>query len=342
MYHITAIQKFAEALETDNTDKILKRFYEEKFDINMEGRCGNTPLHVAASLGKSDFVRLFLIMGANPNQEITSGKTALTIACSKDNIKNAEILLQHPMTLSPRKGPSLFFQANQSKNPSMAKNLIKYGMWPEKASDMLPNPSLSLQELIAVNIHVNPRIRERYLSRDKNLITDDLVNFIEQEKVSYEDNEALIDAIKNNDPRKLLSLLMNGCIFSDMGSGMDNEEKHSFLGYAAKHGYLLIAKILVIFGGAILTQPAENSRAITAYQIAQENSQTEIANFISAIKLNRYALLKEYFVAKEKGPEQIDAFFEGAENQLHKMYDDLIQEVESLTEESADVARMEV
>jgi len=187
-----------------------------------------------------------------------------------------------------------------------------------------------LQDLIKANIHANPDIKARYLKREDNLVPQHLEEFINQDRTFYRGNKKIKRAIQDNDPSTLLSLLMQGYLFNDRSTGIPGDEKYSFLGYAARHGHVLTAKILVVFGGAILTQTAQNYGFQTAYDIAVERGHHEIADFLRSTKYNQHLLFREYLSTKEEGPEALTAFFEAAEQQQAELFESIIEDVEAL------------
>src|SRR5260221_79472 len=78
------------------TEAVARLLVEWKADVNARGWMGRTPLHVAASQGRTDIVRLLIHHGADVNAQRTRGDIPLHWAA---NAEIAQILIENGAVL---------------------------------------------------------------------------------------------------------------------------------------------------------------------------------------------------------------------------------------------------
>jgi 26S proteasome non-ATPase regulatory subunit 10 len=75
--------------------KLLSSSDEAKTVINSKDDEGWAPLHSAASIGNAELVEVLLTRGADVNAKNNGGRTALHYAASKGRLEIAQLLLTH-------------------------------------------------------------------------------------------------------------------------------------------------------------------------------------------------------------------------------------------------------
>lgn len=76
--------------DLDTVQVLLSR----EADPNLPAdRCGDTPLHIAASLARPDMTKLLLLHGANPRAADSHGDTPLHVAASHGRVEHIQLLL---------------------------------------------------------------------------------------------------------------------------------------------------------------------------------------------------------------------------------------------------------
>ena len=68
---------------------------KEGANLNAKNGLGETPLHWAVQMGRSEVVRFFIDKGANPNGRTKNGGTPLHWAASKGDVDVAEVLISN-------------------------------------------------------------------------------------------------------------------------------------------------------------------------------------------------------------------------------------------------------
>jgi len=69
----------------DNKFEIIKALLDGGADVNIQTIMGNTILHSAVFIGKIEYVKMIVEKGVDINIKNNNKKTALDIACEKDN-----------------------------------------------------------------------------------------------------------------------------------------------------------------------------------------------------------------------------------------------------------------
>ncbi len=99
--HTLDMEEFVTLLDNGSTLEDIKAFVSSldlnelsKF-INQPDACDNYPIHIAINKGRDDITRWLLVSGADPSLKNYWGKTALSIAESKDDKITIALLKQY-------------------------------------------------------------------------------------------------------------------------------------------------------------------------------------------------------------------------------------------------------
>ena len=94
LQRLNCLQHKTDKTSIDDKDlQLLRSLVDAGADVTVSTSHGQCPLHIACSLGLCEVIRLFLQHGANCNQMMHDGTTALRIACEKQNVAAVELLL---------------------------------------------------------------------------------------------------------------------------------------------------------------------------------------------------------------------------------------------------------
>ncbi|MGM0436019.1 MAG: ankyrin repeat domain-containing protein [Bacillota bacterium] len=114
-----------------NALRVLKAF-TNNLSLNESNTYGDTPLHVAASIGNSEVVGLLLDAGADAKLKNKKGVTPLMAASRKGSLDTVHRFLNDPPSLSKTDvfGNTCLFYAVESNNPQVFETLVKAGVNP--------------------------------------------------------------------------------------------------------------------------------------------------------------------------------------------------------------------
>ena len=89
---MTMNNQTTETLFSDDINVVLK-LLQEKHDVNIKDKEGNTPLIIAASKGNTTIVTSLLQAGANVNQKNEFGSTAIMLAAKNGYTETVKSLI---------------------------------------------------------------------------------------------------------------------------------------------------------------------------------------------------------------------------------------------------------
>ena len=129
-------------VKTDNS-RFMEYLLQQKADPNMRDGRNNTPLILAAQLGKSDLIPILLTYRANPNLANAAGETALIVAVQHRDVETTRLLLDkgaNPDQTDNVAGMSARdYAARDARNPELAKLLAAQ---PKQAKRAVAGPKL--------------------------------------------------------------------------------------------------------------------------------------------------------------------------------------------------------
>ncbi|KAF3325187.1 Potassium channel AKT1 [Carex littledalei] len=106
---------------------LLQQLLRRGLDPNECDNDYHSPLHIAASMGNEQCVRLLLQFGADPNCRDAYGKVPLGEAIITSHETVAEVLFYNGATLSAEDSALYAFIATEQNKKGLLENIIKYG-----------------------------------------------------------------------------------------------------------------------------------------------------------------------------------------------------------------------
>ena len=145
---------------------ITKFLIENKANVNIKNRMGETPLHQAVENSDLQMVNLLVKHEANPNIQQNDGETPLHLAVLKSHCKIVSILLKHnanPSILNFVYSKSPLNYAVESSNTKVLKKFIKYS---PDAKEKLENTSADLMSKLSEKplLRLSPDLSETILT----------------------------------------------------------------------------------------------------------------------------------------------------------------------------------
>jgi ankyrin repeat protein len=113
----------------------VKRLLSRGADPNAADDVGQTPLHWAAYIGRSDIVRLLLKYGANLNIKTKyDGRTPLHVAAAYE-VSVVKLLIKYGADVNARdsRGRTPLYIALEERNVDVVKALLRHGADPNMA-----------------------------------------------------------------------------------------------------------------------------------------------------------------------------------------------------------------
>lgn len=271
-----------------NMDIIIDLFQDDAFDVNQYGRCGITPLYLVIQAQHKELLKLFLSIGANPNQACEEA-LPLHHACATNNVEIVKILLEDTRTKDyffKEKGSALHIAAKLG-NLEMVHLLLEHGA----------NPNLTSQHCLSADCVAwkngyteIQKILKEAISRNQKKQN---LTFLKKESFhdfplmgGYDSN--FITDVKTNNLKAVTNSLKRGTIYDPNHITCSTFSTTALHEAVALNSQSLVE--LLIQKGSILTEKCEVTKRdgikawLTVAEYAKDLGYQDIAIYLDSVK----------------------------------------------------------